>query len=62
VRHCVDWTEQRHHLSGAVGRALARRLFELRWIERLGQPRAVRVTPAGERGLGRVFGTTALTG
>jgi len=62
VRHCVDWTEQRHHLSGAVGRALARRLFELRWIERLGQPRSVRVTPAGERGLGRVFGATALTG
>jgi DNA-binding transcriptional ArsR family regulator len=62
VRYCVDWTEQRHHLSGAVGRALARRLFELRWIERLGQPRAVRVTPAGERGLGRVFGATALTG
>jgi DNA-binding transcriptional ArsR family regulator len=62
VRYCVDWTEQRHHLSGAVGRALARRLFELRWIERLGQPRAIRVTPAGERGLGRVFGMAAVTG
>lgn len=62
VRYCVDWTEQRHHLSGVVGRALARRLFELRWIERLGQPRAVRLTPAGERGLPRVFGATTLTG
>lgn len=62
LRYCVDWTEQRHHLSGAVGRALARRLFELDWIERLGQPRAVRVTPAGERGLGRVFGATLVTG
>lgn len=56
VRYCVDWTEQRHHLSGVVGRALARRLFELGWIERLAQPRAVRVTSAGERGFGRVFG------
>jgi DNA-binding transcriptional ArsR family regulator len=62
LRYCVDWTEQRHHLSGAVGRALARRLFELRWIERLDQPRAVRLTSAGERGLGRAFGATAVTG
>jgi DNA-binding transcriptional ArsR family regulator len=56
VRYCVDWTEQRHHLSGVVGRALARRLFELRWIERLDQPRAVRVTAAGGRGLRGAFG------
>lgn len=60
LRHCVDWTEQRHHLSGVVGRALARRLFELRWTERLAQPRAVRVTPAGVRGLGRVFGAAVI--
>jgi DNA-binding transcriptional ArsR family regulator len=60
VRYCVDWTEQRHHLSGAVGRALARRLFELQWIERLPQPRAVRLTIAGERGLGGVFGAAVV--
>jgi DNA-binding transcriptional ArsR family regulator len=62
LRYCVDWTEQRHHLSGAVGRALARRLFELDWIERLVQPRAVRVTPAGECGLRRVFGAGFVPG
>jgi DNA-binding transcriptional ArsR family regulator len=62
VRYCVDWTEQRHHLSGIVGRALARRLFELHWIERLAQPRVVRVTPDGERGLERVFGAAAISG
>jgi len=60
VRHCVDWTEQRHHLSGAVGRALARRLFDLRWIERLDQPRAVRVTPDGDRGLRSTFGAAVV--
>src|SRR4051794_28475380 len=32
LRYCVDWSEQRHHLSGAAGRALAGRLLELRWI------------------------------
>jgi DNA-binding transcriptional ArsR family regulator len=29
LRYCVDWTEQAHHLSGTVGRALTNRLFEL---------------------------------
>ncbi len=62
VRHCVDWTEQRHHLSGVVGRALARRLFELRWIERLPQPRAVRVTRPGERDLVAAFGADVVAG
>ena len=29
IRYCVDWSEQDHHLSGALGAALAARLFEL---------------------------------
>ena len=32
VRYCVDWSEQRHHLSGALGRGLLDRLLELDWI------------------------------
>jgi DNA-binding transcriptional ArsR family regulator len=51
LRYCVDWTERRHHLSGAAGRAVAARLFELGWIERAGTSRAVRVTDDGLRGL-----------
>lgn len=56
LRYCVDWTEQRHHLSGVVGRALTARLFKLGWIERNAVARAVRVTDAGRRGLRRTFG------
>lgn len=56
LRYCVDWTEQRHHLSGAVGRALATRLFELGWLERDPRLRAVRVTDDGRRGLRNAFG------
>lgn len=56
VRYCVDWTEQRHHLSGGVGRALRDRMLELAWIEPASSSRAVRVTPAGERGLREAFG------
>jgi DNA-binding transcriptional ArsR family regulator len=56
LRYCVDWTEQRHHLSGAVGRALTSELFARRWLERDGRTRAVRVTDDGRRGLQRAFG------
>src|SRR3954452_12886260 len=45
--YCVDWTEQRHHLSGVVGRALLDRLLELRWVRRADRGRAVHVTDLG---------------
>jgi DNA-binding transcriptional ArsR family regulator len=51
LRECLDWTEQRPHLAGAVGAALCRHLLALAWIERVGAGRAVRVTPAGRQGL-----------
>jgi DNA-binding transcriptional ArsR family regulator len=51
LRYCIDWSEQRHHLSGAAGRALAGRLLELRWIRRADTGRAVFVTDAGRREL-----------
>ncbi|MBE7188762.1 helix-turn-helix transcriptional regulator [Jatrophihabitans endophyticus] len=56
VRYCVDWTEQRHHLSGAVGRGLLDRLLELDWVRRAEAQRAVDVTPAGRQGLGELLG------
>jgi DNA-binding transcriptional ArsR family regulator len=51
IRYCVDWSEQDHHLSGALGAALAARLFELEWVKRLPRTRAVLVTDDGRRGL-----------
>jgi DNA-binding transcriptional ArsR family regulator len=51
IRYCVDWGEQDHHLSGALGAALAARIFDLGWVKRLPRTRAVRVTDAGRRGL-----------
>ncbi|HVX31967.1 MAG TPA: metalloregulator ArsR/SmtB family transcription factor [Solirubrobacterales bacterium] len=50
---CNDWSERRPHLAGELGVALAKRLFDLDWIERTGQPRIVRVTKLGRRELGR---------
>ena len=55
LRYCVDWSEQRHHMSGATGRALAARLLELRWIRRADRGRAVFVTDLGRRELRNVL-------
>ena len=48
LRPCLDWTERRSHLAGAVGAAVASRFLELDWIRRLPGTRAVRPTPQGE--------------
>jgi DNA-binding transcriptional ArsR family regulator len=55
-RPCLDWTERRLHIGGAVGAALATRCFELKWIERIGDSRALTITPLGRRGLMESFG------
>lgn len=55
-RPCLDWTERRLHLGGAVGAALAARCFELGWTKHQKAGRAVLVTPPGRRGLAEVFG------
>jgi DNA-binding transcriptional ArsR family regulator len=55
-RPCLDWTERRPHIGGSVGAALARRCFDLKWIERLRDSRALKITPAGRRGLLENFG------
>ncbi len=55
-RPCLDWSERRPHLAGAVGAGLARRLFELGWIERVRDTRALTITPLGSKGLRESFG------
>jgi DNA-binding transcriptional ArsR family regulator len=59
TRPCLDWSEQRFHLAGALGAAMTTRLLELRWVERFGSGRAVRVTEAGRAGLHDTFGLTS---
>jgi len=54
-RPCLDWTERRPHLGGAIGAALATRCFELGWVERVRDKRGLNITRKGERGLLEVF-------
>ncbi|PZG00224.1 transcriptional regulator [Micromonospora deserti] len=55
VRDCLDWTERRPHLAGALGAALCARLLDLGWLSR-GTGRAVRLTPAGRPALAEALG------
>jgi DNA-binding transcriptional ArsR family regulator len=58
-RLCLDWTERRPHIAGAVGAALTRRCFDLGWTERARHSRAVIVTASGQRGFSETFGIAA---
>jgi len=58
-RLCLDWTERRPHIAGAVGAAITKRCFDLGWMERMKSSHAVIVTPLGRRGFQETFGIDA---
>lgn len=51
VRYCVDWSEQRHHLGGALGNGILQRFHTAGWIDRSPNTRAVKVTQAGRKAI-----------
>jgi DNA-binding transcriptional ArsR family regulator len=53
---CIDWTQRRGHLNGALAAAITARLFELGWITRGARRRSVLITEAGAQGLADTFG------
>jgi DNA-binding transcriptional ArsR family regulator len=55
-RPCIDWSERRPHLAGALAAAFAGRCFELGWIARIRDSRALTVAAKGETGFKEVFG------
>ena len=58
VRTCIDWTERRLHLAGALGAAIVDRFLESGWIRRRRDDRAVSVTPLGQRRLKEELGVS----
>lgn len=55
-RTCLDWSERRLHLGGAVGSAIYAALLERGWWRRIAGVRTVQVTPIGAAGLRDHFG------
>lgn len=52
---CLDWTERHYHIGGAVGAALLSRFIEMKWLARMRNTRAIRLTHAGEHGFENIF-------
>ena len=48
---CLDWTERRDHLAGALGAAILRSFSENDWVVNDGPTRTIRVTDAGKAAL-----------
>jgi len=57
-RPCLDWSERRPHLAGAVGAALCVHCFARDWIRRSEGTRAVVITPKGQQGFREAFGVS----
>ncbi len=56
ARRCLDWTERRDHLAGALGAAVCDQLLAAGWVTRDKHSRAVHVSPTGRRELARLLG------
>ena len=54
-RPCLDWSERRLHIGGALGAAMCQCYLENGWIRRAAGSRAVAVTPSGRQAFRSAF-------
>jgi DNA-binding transcriptional ArsR family regulator len=55
ARRCLDWTERRYHLAGALGAAICDKFLERRWITREKKTRIVHLSVSGRRELAHLL-------
>jgi DNA-binding transcriptional ArsR family regulator len=58
ARSCLDWSERRPHLAGALGAALADAALGHGWVRRRPSDRALDVTPRGREALREWLGVS----
>jgi hypothetical protein len=51
ARDCLDWTERKPHLAGALPAALLARFLELGWLDRRRHDRGLTITDLGHANL-----------
>lgn len=56
ARQCLDWSERRHHLAGALGAALLQAMFQKKWIKRIKDSRMTVPTNEGRLALHQRLG------
>ncbi len=54
AKPCLDWTERKHHLAGALGAALLNQMLSLNWIRKKTNSRVVILTAKGETELNKL--------
>ena len=57
-RPCLDWSQRRMHLGGALGAALLAEITARGWASRLPDSRVIRFAPGGEAAFDAAFGLT----
>ncbi|WP_208855404.1 hypothetical protein [Paracoccus versutus] len=61
-RPCLDWSERRPHLAGALGAAICTHALDQGWVRRRIGTRALEITPAGRIGFRQAFGVADAAG
>jgi DNA-binding transcriptional ArsR family regulator len=51
VKPCLDWSERRYHISGALGAALLSYMLEKDWVRRISNSREILITSKGRSNL-----------
>jgi DNA-binding transcriptional ArsR family regulator len=59
-RPCLDWSERRPHLSGAIGAAICAHSLSEGWTRRIEGTRALHITQKGERIFRERFGAVVV--
>jgi DNA-binding transcriptional ArsR family regulator len=54
-RVCLDWSERRYHVAGALGSRLLHKLFDSGWASREKDSRVIRFTPKGRENFSRLL-------
>jgi len=56
AKPCLDWSERRYHLAGALGAAMLEKMLALDWIRRIKNSRAIIVSSKGQLELYKSLG------
>ncbi|MHB8249722.1 MAG: ArsR/SmtB family transcription factor [Acidithiobacillus sp.] len=56
ARRCIDWSERRPHIGGALGAGLMARFHALGWIRKKAGDRKIWISSTGQRGFWDTFG------
>ena len=52
---CLDWSERKYHLAGALGASLLNKIIALDWLRRKKDSRAFIITGKGQKGFYEIF-------